>query len=111
MLIHFIATFLAILVGAYLIPGVSMTLVSALVLAVLLGVINIFLKPIIKVLTLPINILTFGLFSIVVNALILLGLAKIIPHFGLAGFWIACLFAVLISIISSFFALLFSAAE
>jgi len=111
MILHFIASFLAIVVGAYLIPGVSVTLVSALVLAVLLGVVNVFLKPVIRILTLPINILTLGLFSLVVNALILLGLARIIPDFALTGFWVACVFSIVISLVSSFFALLFSTAE
>lgn len=111
MIIQLLATIGAILIGAYLIPGVSVTVVSAIVLAVLLGVINLFFKPIIKVLTLPINILTFGLFSIVVNAAILLLLAKVIPQFGLSGFWVACVFSILISLISSFFVLIFGSKD
>lgn len=106
MLIHFLATFAAILIGAYIVPGVEVTLTSALVVAVLLGIINLFFKPIIRVLTLPINILTLGLFSLVVNGLIILGLAAVVPNFAISGFWIAVLYAVLVSIISAFFALI-----
>lgn len=105
MLIHFIATFFAILVGAYVIPGVSVTLLSTVVLAVLLGVINLFIKPILRILTLPLTVLTFGLFAVVLNALILLGLSQVVPDFILSGFWIACIFSILVSLVSSFFAL------
>lgn len=106
--IHFIATFLAVLIGAYIIPGVGATLVSSLVFAVLLSIVNLLIKPIIKLLTLPITILTLGLFALVLNALIVWGLARIVPNFTITGFWTALIFAILVSIISSFFALVFS---
>ena len=60
MIIHWITSVLAILIAAYLVPGVHVTLLGAVVLAVVLGVFNIFLKPLLTILTLPITILTLG---------------------------------------------------
>ncbi|HVX90577.1 MAG TPA: phage holin family protein [Candidatus Paceibacterota bacterium] len=100
---HWIVATLAIIIAAYLLPGVAVTLVGAIVLAVVLGLINIFLKPIITILTLPINILTLGLFSLVVNALLILLAAMIVPGFAVAGFWWALLFALLLSLINLLF--------
>jgi putative membrane protein len=100
---HWLVATLAILIAAYLLPGVTVTLVGAIVLAVVLGIINIFLKPIITILTLPITILTLGLFSLVVNALLVLLAAAIVPGFLVAGFWSAFLFALLLSLINLLF--------
>lgn len=100
---HLIISIIAVLIGAYVIPGVSVTPVSALVLVVLLGVINMFFKPIIRLLTLPLNILTLGLFSLVVNAGIIMFLAMVIPNFHVATFWTAFFFSLLVSLVSAFF--------
>ena len=100
---HLIASIIAVLIGAYIIPGVSVTPVSALVLVVLLGVINMFFRPIIRLLTLPLNILTLGLFSLVVNAGIIMLLAMVVPDFSVASFWTAFLFSLLVSLVSAFF--------
>ena len=102
-LYHIIAGVIAVLIGAYIIPGIDVTPISAVVLVILLGVINMFFKPIIRLLTLPINILTLGLFSLAVNALIILGLAKVVPDFTVSGFWPALLFSLLVSIVTAFF--------
>lgn len=100
---HLIAGFLAILIGAYLVPGISVTVVSALVLAVLLGVINMFFKPIIHLLTLPLNILTLGIFSLVVNALLIMLLGMVVPDFAVDSFLSAFLFGILVSLVTAFF--------
>ena len=100
---HWVVSALAILIAAYLLPGVSITLVGAIVLAVVLGLINIFLKPVILILTLPINILTLGLFSLVVNGLLIMLAALIVPGFAVASLWWAILFAVLLSLINLLF--------
>lgn len=103
-LINWIVSALAILAAAYLLPGVHVTsLVSALVAAVVLGIINAVLKPILLILTLPINILTLGLFTFVINALIILLAANLVPGFSVDGFWWALIFSVVLSIINSFF--------
>ena len=100
---HWIVSTLAIILAAYLLPGVTVTLTGAIVLAVVLGLINIVLKPIITILTLPINIITLGLFSLVVNGLLIMLAAMVVPGFTVVGFWWAVLFAVLLSLINLLF--------
>lgn len=102
-LIQWLVTALAIGVAAYLIPGISVDVPGALVLAVVLALINIFIKPFITLLTLPITILTLGLFSLVVNALFILLADYIVPGFSVSGFWAAFFFAILVSLINWLF--------
>ena len=102
-LIHWIVSAVAILIAAYLLPGVTVTLLGALVLAVVLGIINLFIKPVLKLLTLPLTILTLGLFSLVVNALLVMLADIVVPGFAVAGFWSALLFAILLSLINAVF--------
>jgi putative membrane protein len=101
--IHWIVAALAIGVAAYLLPGVTVTVMGALVLAVVLGIINTFIKPVILLLTLPLTILTLGLFSLVVNALFILLASVIVPGFHVDGFWWALLFALVLSLVNAFF--------
>lgn len=102
-LLHWLIAALAILVAAYLIPGAQVTLIGAFVLAVVLGLINIFIKPVLTILTLPVTIITLGLFSLVINALLIMLAALFVPGFAVAGFWSALLFAVLLSLINLLF--------
>jgi putative membrane protein len=64
---------------------------------------NLFVKPILIILTLPITIFTFGLFLFVINALIILLAAKFVNGFRVDGFWWALLFSLLLSVLTSFF--------
>jgi putative membrane protein len=73
---------------------------SALFAAAVLGILNAFIRPIILILTLPINILTMGLFTFVINALLLMMASGIISGFNVAGFWSAVFGALLISVVS-----------
>jgi putative membrane protein len=89
---------------SYILSGVHIqSFVSALILAVVLGLLNILVKPILIILTLPITIFTFGLFLFVINALIILLAAKFVNGFRVDGFWWALLFSLLLSILTSFF--------
>ncbi len=100
-IINWVISALAILVTAYVLPGATVEgIMPALVLAVVLGAINAFLKPILLVLTLPINILTLGLFTLVINAALVMLAAMIVPGFAIASFWWALLFAVVLSIVN-----------
>jgi putative membrane protein len=91
----------AILIAAYLLPGVSIrSLGAAIVTALVLGLINAVLRPILVVLTLPITILTLGLFIFVLNALLVLLTSSIVPGFEVRSFWWALLFSVVFSIVS-----------
>ncbi|HEY2648297.1 MAG TPA: phage holin family protein [Puia sp.] len=89
---------------SYILSGVHIqSFVTALIIAVVLGLLNIFLKTILIILTLPITIFTFGLFLFVINALIILLAAKFVNGFRVDGFWWALLFSLLLSVLTSFF--------
>ena len=97
----------AIALAAYLLPGVHVAdVAAALWAAVALGLINAVLKPILILLTLPINILTLGLFTLVINALLIMLAANLVPGFSVDGFWWAVIYGIILSVLS---ALLFSA--
>jgi putative membrane protein len=106
-LLHWIVAAIAIGVTAYIIPGVTVTIVGALVLAVVLALINVFIRPFITILTLPITILTLGLFSFVINALLVWFAASIVPGVTISGFWSAFIFALLLSLINTLFGVRF----
>lgn len=94
---------IAVFVSAYILPGVKVEgWTTALVLAIVLGVINAFIRPILLLLTLPINILTLGLFTFVIIALCVLLASYIVPGFHVDGFWWAMAFGVVLAIINSF---------
>jgi len=86
-LINWLISALAVVVTAYLLPGVRLSgFVAALVTALVLGLINAFIKPVLSLLTLPLTIVTLGLFSLVLNALLILLAAKLVPGFQVNGF-------------------------
>ncbi|KKS30041.1 MAG: hypothetical protein UU90_C0005G0001, partial [candidate division WWE3 bacterium GW2011_GWD2_42_11] len=86
-----------------LIPGVVVEdLVTALIVAIVLGTLNLFVKPILILLTLPITLITFGLFTFVISAFIVLFTSSLVPGFQVASIWTALLFSVVVSIINSF---------
>jgi putative membrane protein len=88
---------------SYVLSGVHIqSFVTALILAVVLGLLNLIVKPILIILTLPITIFTFGLFLFVINALIILLAAKFVNGFRVDGFWWALLFSLLLSVLTSF---------
>jgi putative membrane protein len=107
LIIHLFLGALGVMIAAYLVPGVVVeSFFAALVFAVVLGVINIFIKPLIIILTLPINVLTLGLFSFVINALLVMMAAYLVPGFTVGGFLSALLFAVVLSLINIIFGML-----
>lgn len=91
---------IAIGVAAYIVPGVTVTVSGAVIAAVVLAALNLLIRPILFVLTLPITILTLGLFSLVINALLVLLTAALVPGFSVIGFWSALLFAVVLAIVN-----------
>ena len=97
---HWFIAALSILIAAYIVPGVSVTLTSALIAAVVLGALNLFIRPILLVLTLPITILTLGLFSLVINALLVMFASYLVPGFLVADFLTALLFAFVLAVIN-----------
>lgn len=92
----------AILITAYLLPGVVLDNPwIALIVALILSLINLTLKPLIIILTLPINILTLGLLTFVINALLILLAGAIVPGFAVNGFLWALLFSLVLTIINA----------
>lgn len=92
---------LVIFFGAYLLEGVSMkNYLTALGVAILLGLVNIFIKPLIIFLTLPLTILTLGLFIWVINAWMLMLIDKLVDGFTIRNFWWALFFSLFISILN-----------
>jgi putative membrane protein len=91
----------SVMIAAYVIPGVTVrSFFSALWVALFLGIINMLLKPFLILITLPINILTLGLFTFVINGIIILLASSIVNGFQVSGFWIAVLFSIVLSIIN-----------
>ncbi len=97
----------AIMAASYLIDGIRVSgFFSAFCAAAVLGILNALFRPILFILTLPINIMTFGLFTFVINALLLKMASGVIPGFDVHGFWSAVFAALIISgvnwVLSSF---------
>lgn len=91
----------AICLTPYIVSGISVrSFIDALLAALILGILNIFIKPILQILTLPINLLTLGLFTLVINAILLEIVAWLIPGFSISSFWSAILGGFFISIVS-----------
>ena len=100
-LIRSLLTMLAVLATAHLVPGIRVeSWLSALGAAVVLGLLNAVLRPLLLLLSLPFIILTFGLFIFVVNAILLALTSVLIPGLYVAGFWSAVFGSLFISIIS-----------
>jgi putative membrane protein len=104
LLFSLLITSLAILLVGQIIPGITVvSFTNALVAALVLGIINITLKPILFILTLPINILTLGLFSFVLNAFFFYFVSELVSGFSVDGFWAAVFGSIIVSLISSAF--------
>lgn len=97
-----IINMLAVAISAYFLPGVEVASYTALFFAaIVLGLANSFIKPVLLILTLPITIMTLGLFSFVLNALMVMLTSAIVPGFMVDGFLTALLFSLILSITSS----------
>ena len=100
-LIRWLTTTAAIVATAYLLDGIHVSgFFSAVFAAAVLGILNAFFRPIALLLTLPINILSLGLFTFIINALMLKMASGLIPGFNVYGFWTAIFGSLLISVIS-----------
>jgi putative membrane protein len=103
-IIQLILSAIAVGITAYLLPGVTVDgFITALIVAVVLAVVNNFVRPIITILTLPITVLTLGLFSLVITALMVILTDYVVPGFEVAGFWSALFFGVVLALISMVF--------
>ncbi len=93
---------LAVFALAYILPGVMVnSYVTAITVAIVLSVLNLLLKPVLTLFTLPITVLTLGLFLLVINALIVMLVDKLVDGFAVNSFWTAILFSILLSFVQS----------
>ena len=91
----------AIIVASYLLTGIEVTgFLPALGAAAMLGILNAFLRPLLLILTLPINVLSLGLFTFVINALLLKMVSGVIPGFEVHGFWTAVWGSLIITLVN-----------
>ncbi|GGW67473.1 putative membrane protein [Winogradskyella epiphytica] len=102
LIIRLLLNALAVFVLAHILNGVHVDgYVGAIIVAVVLALLNLLVKPFLVLLTLPITVFTLGLFLLVINALIILLADKLVDGFSVDNFWIALLFSVLLSILQS----------
>lgn len=102
LIIRLLVTAIIVVLLAYILPGVGVdSFLSAVIVAAVLALLNLIVKPILVLFTLPVTILTLGLFLLVINALIILLCDYLIGGFSVDGFWYALLFSVLLSIVQS----------
>ena len=101
MILKWLVFALIIMFVGWIIPGFDVQNIwAALIAVVVIALINAFIKPLILLLTLPINILTLGIFTLVINALLFRFAAYLVPGINVDGFWSALLASLLISIFS-----------
>lgn len=102
LLLRILITSGLVLLIAHFMPGVHVaSFTTALIVAIVLGLLNIFIKPILVILTLPVTILTLGLFLLVINALMILLCTKIVGGFSVDTFWTALIFSIILSVLQS----------
>lgn len=101
-IISLIVCTISILILNYLLPGIDVSGVgAAIVTAIVIGIVNAIVKPLLTVLTIPITIITLGLFLLVINALMVLLVDYFVEGFTVDGFWWALIFSILLSIVNT----------
>jgi len=104
MILRFLLNGLAVVLTAYLLPGVSVEdYWTALIVAFVLAIVNLIVKPILVIFTIPITVITLGLFLLVINALMILLVDYFVDGFSVNGFWWALAFSLILSVFNSLF--------
>ncbi|KIO53036.1 phage holin family protein [Flavobacterium hibernum] len=102
LLLRLLVTAALVLLIANFLTGVHVaSFTTAIIVAIVLGLLNLFIKPILVILTLPVTVITLGLFLLVINAIIILLCTNIVGGFAVDSFWTALLFSVILSILQS----------
>ncbi|MBL7834571.1 MAG: phage holin family protein [Cyclobacteriaceae bacterium] len=111
-LFRFLLSSVAVVLTCYLLPGADVTdFWTAMVVALVLSLVNIFIKPLLILFTIPVTILSLGLFLLVINALMILLTDYFVDGFDVKGFWWALLFSLILSLFNSLFDDLFTPKE
>jgi putative membrane protein len=102
LIIRWIILSAAVVLAEYIVPGIHLSgdiVVTALAVGLVLGLINAFIKPVLNILALPINFLTFGLFGLVLNVILFWAVTYVVPNFTIAGIVPAILGSIVVSIV------------
>ena len=103
LILKILLTAIAVMVIANVLPGVEVTnFTNAIIVAAVLGLLRVTIQPLLVLLTLPVTVLTLGLFLLAINAFIIQMAGYFVNGFEVSGFWIALLFSLLLSIFQSF---------
>ena len=103
-LVKVVLSAVAVLFSSYLIPGIHVdSFFTAMVVALVLSIINLFFRPLFVLLTLPITLVTFGLFLIAINAFMIIMAGSFVDGFYVSGFWAALFFSFVLSFLQSVF--------
>jgi len=112
LIFRILLTALAVVVIANFLPGVQIAnFTNAIIVAVVLGLLRITVKPLLIIFTLPATILTLGLFLLVINAIIILLADYFVDGFAVTGFWVALIFSLLLSLLQTFLYSIFERKE
>ncbi|MGV8946323.1 MAG: phage holin family protein [Lutibacter sp.] len=102
LILKILLTAVAVLVIAHFLSGVTVVnFTNAVFVAIVLGILRITVKPILVILTLPVTIVTLGLFLLVINAVIIMLASEILNGFQVSGFWVALIFSLILSVFQS----------
>lgn len=103
LIIRFVLNVFALYVVAYLVPGFEIEgLSAAIVAAIVIGIINSLIKPILQLIALPITIITFGIFAFLINVFLLWGASLVVPGFSIDSFLTAVISSIVLSLVSWF---------
>ena len=102
--LRYLGTVAAVVLTVSIVPGVMITggWETTLLVALVWSVITMVIRPVLKILTFPITVITFGVFSVILNAILFWAMTLVVPGFVVAGFWQALLGALVLSILSWF---------
>lgn len=104
MIYSFLISVLAVYVAAWLLPGVHLNgFWSSVGLTIVLSLLNVLVKPLLVLFTIPVTLLTLGLFLLVIDAIIVLLASKLLSGFSIDNFWWAILYSIILSMVSSIF--------
>lgn len=102
LLLKLLVSSLAVFFAAYILPGVQLDgYPAALIVALILGALNAFLKPMLVLLTIPVTMVTFGFFLLVINAFMIMITDSLLDRFAVKGFWSALLFSIVVSVFTA----------
>lgn len=103
LILNLVVATLAVLISDYLLPGVTINgLTTAVIAAIVLGLLNTFVRPILQIIALPVSILTLGLFALIINTAMVMLAGMLVPGFLVESFLSAFFFSILLSIVSAF---------